>query len=777
MESSDVLDSDFDESTFVLEDEAAEHTGTGYTEYGDGGFDTVDSAGLNVTEGVSDNTQDADFSQFSAVANASLDAQDDAVDMDAGDFVIADDFDEAVVAEDLVGDASVYSADADAVVHSADGADGVVQGTETGDFAQFEALAAADTEPVTAPTGPVDLDTADPVLGFAAEQEGGQGFEPEVAEAGWGEEAPETELERAEALLHASAAAGGEENGWVEQPLGQAAGDEDVAGDASDEPMDHEDEHDPIYGDATAAMQDSGVDAVAHDGETYEGEAGYDEMPEADASDHDDVYVDGDSAHGETTVFVPAKRSLVKRFLPIMAAALILLAAGAVVLVKPELVGLAPKPEGVDVLNVTRPGLPGDPTDPVTRPVIGDPTTDPVTDPNTDPIVDPGTPVNGDPTDPKTDPVVDPETDPMNGDPTDPNTDPNTDPTVDPNTDPTDPTNILPDGTPDGVTPVERPVLPDPGATDPVVTDPGTTDPESDPTNTDPVVADPGTVTDPQFDPLGPVDPETGGGNDPRTIEGPAIVDVNPLLDETTAPGTTVWVAGGAADALDEATLPLGSGLAIGERYDDPEKIKTGGQLSTMFSVEPGVEAFTQLANGNFFIGPVKKMKGGDVTLRQGDGEVTLAAADITKIAPLANTRFQKFAGSKGNYVRLTNHNLLQGTILQEGDLIILESDDNRVLLPRSVVEEIGAINGGGVTFDTTEDQVWLRKLIENQGVPDQVEPNPYPPTPGGETKPSSSQSRERSVSPVPGLEPTARVIEHPGAGYHAPQRGLLSKR
>jgi hypothetical protein len=154
----------------------------------------------------------------------------------------------------------------------------------------------------------------------------------------------------------------------------------------------------------------------------------------------------------------------------------------------------------------------------------------------------------------------------------------------------------------------------------------------------------------------------------------------------------------------------------------------------------PGTRAFAQLHNGNYFIGSIKDTEAGTVTLRLDKGEVTLEAAEIMRITPLGSADYEALQRATAGFVRLTNNNRLVGGILSQiaDDHIVLEFRSNRVMLPKSVIDEVVQGDGeGGVRLGTTrEEDDWIRQLSERQlGQP---QPTPKSAQTGNATPPSA---------------------------------------
>lgn len=128
-----------------------------------------------------------------------------------------------------------------------------------------------------------------------------------------------------------------------------------------------------------------------------------------------------------------------------------------------------------------------------------------------------------------------------------------------------------------------------------------------------------------------------------------------------------------------------------------------------------GSRAFVQLHNGNSFVGRVKRIEEGAVTLRMASGELTLARDAVAVMTRLGSQEYETLQRSTEGVVCLTNHNRIEGGVTSGagGDHVILESQRSRVLLPRSAVGEVlaGGVEGAVRLRTTAEEDGWLREV------------------------------------------------------------------
>jgi hypothetical protein len=128
-----------------------------------------------------------------------------------------------------------------------------------------------------------------------------------------------------------------------------------------------------------------------------------------------------------------------------------------------------------------------------------------------------------------------------------------------------------------------------------------------------------------------------------------------------------------------------------------------------------GSRAFVQLHNGNSFVGRVKRIEEGAVTLRMASGELTLARAAVAVMTRLGSQEYEALQRATEGVVCLTNHNRIEGGVTSGagGDHVILESQRSRVLLPRSAVGEVlaGGVEGAVRLRTTAEEDGWLREV------------------------------------------------------------------
>lgn len=305
---------------------------------------------------------------------------------------------------------------------------------------------------------------------------------------------------------------------------------------------------------------------------------------------------------------------------------------------------------------------------------------------------------------------------------------------------PTDPVAVAPQPVPGE--PTAKPVLPTPTdetppkQTTPVaVSEPMPVQPTAKPEiSTEPVAAAPPPVTSAPLTPT-PVEPTpigptagnpTVGGTSPIGVA-PVAVTTPPMVapEPTTPPvatpkvGPDAWpVAKGddpqaAGTAKPTRLVRVGDDLMVG---DVSEGKRPAGIVD---GVLPGSRAFAQLHNGNYFIGSIKCANAQTITLRIGEGEVTLPTDEVARLTELGSTDYEALQKATAGSVRLTNNNRLVGGILSHvaDDHIVLEFRSNRVMLPRSAVGEV--VQGEGeaaVRLDVTrEEDDWVKNLAERQ--------------------------------------------------------------
>lgn len=201
----------------------------------------------------------------------------------------------------------------------------------------------------------------------------------------------------------------------------------------------------------------------------------------------------------------------------------------------------------------------------------------------------------------------------------------------------------------------------------------------------------------------------------------PPVVAPEPAVPSVAAPkvGPDAWpVAKGedpdaAGNARPSRLVRVGDDLMVGDVSDGK---RPGGIVD---GVLPGSRAFAQLHNGNYFIGSIKCVSAQTITLRIGEGEVTLPTDEVARLTELGSTDYEALQKATAGSVRLTNNNRLVGGILSHvaDDHIVLEFRSNRVMLPRSAVGEV--VQGEGeaaVRLDVTrEEDDWVKNLAERQ--------------------------------------------------------------
>ena len=231
-------------------------------------------------------------------------------------------------------------------------------------------------------------------------------------------------------------------------------------------------------------------------------------------------------------------------------------------------------------------------------------------------------------------------------------------------------------------------------AVDPVVVDPVEVDPVVvDPVEVDPVVVDPVEVDPVEVDPV---------VVDPVEVD-PVLVD--PMVENRFEdPGTF---------RLD----PEGSYIAGDQRDQLTEEQED--------VVEPdnglvrGSRALAQLGNENIFVGWVKAMDSSFVTLRMDVGEITLDRSELSALLPLMSSEYEEWKNVAAGYIRLRNNNRLVGKVVEaRNDSIVLMVNANRVIIPRSAIEEVSESVGDTIQMDDSEsleNDAWFRELVEKK--------------------------------------------------------------
>lgn len=233
--------------------------------------------------------------------------------------------------------------------------------------------------------------------------------------------------------------------------------------------------------------------------------------------------------------------------------------------------------------------------------------------------------------------------------------------------------------------------------------------PVSQPRPVDPVAAVPAVVAIPAIDPVAVVEPT------PVPEPEPAVpTAAQPAPVEPVAVAAAPAAAQPAYDEVVQRTIKVGDSLQVGG-FVEPQ----AGTVATVAELTPGTSALAHLRNGNYFIGTVKAVDASMVTLKLDKGEVTIASADIRKVSKLGSAEFLELQRSVSGFVRLSNNNRLVGAILASvaDDNIVLEMKSDRIILPRSAIDEIvRQPEQGEVRFDLGEsEEKWLQDLAERQ--------------------------------------------------------------
>ena len=235
----------------------------------------------------------------------------------------------------------------------------------------------------------------------------------------------------------------------------------------------------------------------------------------------------------------------------------------------------------------------------------------------------------------------------------------------------------------------------------------------------------PSTVATAPVEPTKPVvTPVVAQQSTPPTppVTAPESTPVAATTPVAAAPAPTVsWPVARGSDGASPARVrkPIGTMVRVGDDTMLGEADVDVSERRAVDGVVPGIKAFAQLRNGNFFIGSVKSVDAAQVTLRTSEGEVTLGKTELSRLTGLGSADYEALQKATDGFVRLTNSNKLVGGILSQiaDDHVVLEFRSNRVILPRSAVGEVVAgPQGDGVRLGTTtEENDWVRKLAERE--------------------------------------------------------------
>lgn len=197
-------------------------------------------------------------------------------------------------------------------------------------------------------------------------------------------------------------------------------------------------------------------------------------------------------------------------------------------------------------------------------------------------------------------------------------------------------------------------------------------------------------------------------------IEPVASVEPTPSVVPPVAMADAPEAATQAYDEVVQRTIRVSDSLQVGGFVP-----QDAGTATTVADLTPGASALAHLHNGNYFIGTVKAVDAAMVTLKLEKGEVTIASGQIRKVSKLGSTEFLELQRSVTGFVRLSNNNRLVGSILSSvaDDNIVLEMKSDRIILPKSAIDEIvKQPEQGEVRFDLGEsEEKWLQDLAERQ--------------------------------------------------------------
>ncbi len=214
-----------------------------------------------------------------------------------------------------------------------------------------------------------------------------------------------------------------------------------------------------------------------------------------------------------------------------------------------------------------------------------------------------------------------------------------------------------------------------------------------------------------------PTQPEHIDPVQPPVVEQPEL-PVNPVVvtPPEVDPAVEFQPDTEAPSALAMDNIQVGDELYMKPQTSDGERREL---VASGFGLVMGSRAMAQLFNNNIFVGRVKALDSSVVTLRLAQGEVTLDMTEVRSLTALAPNELLNYTDDGESMVRLRNSNRLKGRIVErQDDNIILQVQANRVIIPRSSIEEIAESGAKSVQFssdDTVTDNDWVEKLVERK--------------------------------------------------------------
>lgn len=495
-------------------------------------------------------------------------------------------------------------------------------------------------------------------------------------------------------------------------------------------------------------LPSANVDQLAEVGEVARVDE--DQAPVAESAPEDLAEVEGHEIYAEEAaapVLVGPRAGKRGGALRMLVAAVLLLGASAAVVLRPEWLGLRIEPERLQQARIDRPKVEIDARTPVApKPQPGETLVQ--RDPKSG---SPGAQAGG-----ATDPVAALPVPPANPG----------EPSATTPTEPSDPVSAPGSTAAPIATPNDQPAT-QPHATEPVAVQPAPVD--APPTPVQPTVPD---VTPEPTPPVAvqPDTPTSGSGTEPMPAPGTgdpvAVSEPSGIPVVVPAPsdkpeGDAGWPVAKAGPGTPSAT-PTPRLVRVGDDLMLGEQVTPAARGGVVDGVMPGSRAFAQLHNGNYFIGSVKCVGAESITLKVGEGEVTLRTFEVARLTELGSSDYDQLQKAASGFVRLTNNNRLVGGILSHiaDDHIVLEFRSNRVMLPRSAIGEVVQGDGDeGVRLDTTrEEESWVKRLAERQLgtgqgpalIPETPKAKPALPPAGSTPPPTTAPQSPVPAAPAP---------------------------
>ena len=166
--------------------------------------------------------------------------------------------------------------------------------------------------------------------------------------------------------------------------------------------------------------------------------------------------------------------------------------------------------------------------------------------------------------------------------------------------------------------------------------------------------------------------------------------------------------------SVELGVLPAGEGLQIGPGTVLDEVVESHPRFARIF---PGSRVLAELNNGNLFLGTVKALGAESLSIRLDHGEISLAFRRLKKLEKVMVSSLDELPQSPEGFVKLLNQHRLAGRLLRvdPDQVVVMDEDENRVVVPRAEIDEIGSGEAQMTQVADDSGDVWIQEQAEKR--------------------------------------------------------------